>query len=151
MIAINEVTKIIQPPLKSILFADDLSIHLRSSNPQRAHRILQVSINRILKWLSQHGFRISPSKTNLLIFQKRTPSLPFPLFFLNHNTIPQVDSTRVLGLHFQSRHSWLPHIKIIRAKSLRALNILKYLSHPCLLYTSPSPRDRTRYRMPSSA
>ena len=24
-------------------------------------------------------------------------------------------------------------------------------SHPCLLYTSPSPRDRTRSRMPSSA
>ena len=23
--------------------------------------------------------------------------------------------------------------------------------HICLLYTSPSPRDRTRYRMPSSA
>ena len=23
--------------------------------------------------------------------------------------------------------------------------------HPCLLYTSPSPRDRTRPRMPSSA
>ena len=25
------------------------------------------------------------------------------------------------------------------------------LSEPCLLYTSPSPRDRTRSRMPSSA
>ena len=25
------------------------------------------------------------------------------------------------------------------------------LAHGCLLYTSPSPRDRTRYRMPSSA
>ena len=25
------------------------------------------------------------------------------------------------------------------------------LRHPCLLYTSPSPRDRTRSRMPSSA
>ena len=24
-------------------------------------------------------------------------------------------------------------------------------AHPCLLYTSPSPRDRTRSRMPSSA
>ena len=24
-------------------------------------------------------------------------------------------------------------------------------SYPCLLYTSPSPRDRTRSRMPSSA
>ena len=26
-----------------------------------------------------------------------------------------------------------------------------YLSYACLLYTSPSPRDRTRSRMPSSA
>ena len=26
-----------------------------------------------------------------------------------------------------------------------------YGIHPCLLYTSPSPRDRTRSRMPSSA
>ena len=25
------------------------------------------------------------------------------------------------------------------------------ISNPCLLYTSPSPRDRTRSRMPSSA
>ena len=29
--------------------------------------------------------------------------------------------------------------------------ILRYRGYPCLLYTSPSPRDRTRSRMPSSA
>ena len=28
---------------------------------------------------------------------------------------------------------------------------IRILSIPCLLYTSPSPRDRTRSRMPSSA
>ena len=28
---------------------------------------------------------------------------------------------------------------------------LKHLASTCLLYTSPSPRDRTRSRMPSSA
>ena len=34
----------------------------------------------------------------------------------------------------------------------RRVLIAKALSHePCLLYTSPSPRDRTRSRMPSSA
>ena len=27
----------------------------------------------------------------------------------------------------------------------------KYIEYACLLYTSPSPRDRTRSRMPSSA
>ena len=30
-------------------------------------------------------------------------------------------------------------------------NIIVMLTHFCLLYTSPSPRDRTRSRMPSSA
>ena len=29
--------------------------------------------------------------------------------------------------------------------------ITKLLANTCLLYTSPSPRDRTRSRMPSSA
>ena len=34
-----------------------------------------------------------------------------------------------------------------------AQNLLRQIAQaqPCLLYTSPSPRDRTRYRMPSSA
>ena len=30
-------------------------------------------------------------------------------------------------------------------------SVTQYQTHPCLLYTSPSPRDRTRSRMPSSA
>jgi len=29
--------------------------------------------------------------------------------------------------------------------------VKRYLTYRCLLYTSPSPRDRTRSRMPSSA
>ena len=40
-----------------------------------------------------------------------------------------------------------------RAKSFFTLNSLGVFTNrdACLLYTSPSPRDRTRYRMPSSA
>ena len=34
---------------------------------------------------------------------------------------------------------------------LRYLELLNQQDHICLLYTSPSPRDRTRSRMPSSA
>ena len=33
----------------------------------------------------------------------------------------------------------------------RGQSALNHQYHPCLLYTSPSPRDRTRSRMPSSA
>ena len=35
--------------------------------------------------------------------------------------------------------------------ALESCRELKKQVYSCLLYTSPSPRDRTRYRMPSSA
>ena len=38
-----------------------------------------------------------------------------------------------------------------RFKFLGSGAIKRTHSHLCLLYTSPSPRDRTRSRMPSSA
>ena len=39
----------------------------------------------------------------------------------------------------------------VLARFHRERSALNTLRHPCLLYTSPSPRDRTRSRMPSSA
>ena len=48
---------------------------------------------------------------------------------------------------------WLMDMSIIKVHEFD-LKLLAYLNLPdwaCLLYTSPSPRDRTRSRMPSSA
>ena len=42
-------------------------------------------------------------------------------------------------------------IKIFRETSVDNLTATFYAGSACLLYTSPSPRDRTRSRMPSSA
>ena len=38
-----------------------------------------------------------------------------------------------------------------RMAEVLADSVKAIISYSCLLYTSPSPRDRTRYRMPSSA
>ena len=50
----------------------------------------------------------------------------------------------------ENKNEWTDHQLLIPFKmsSTNALNI-QYID--CLLYTSPSPRDRTRSRMPSSA
>jgi len=48
---------------------------------------------------------------------------------------------------------WLPGYVIIPRRGGHAwqIGIIKDARGGCLLYTSPSPRDRTRSRMPSSA
>ena len=38
-----------------------------------------------------------------------------------------------------------------KTTAVEQLQVLRPQLNPCLLYTSPSPRDRTRSRMPSSA
>ena len=48
----------------------------------------------------------------------------------------------------------LAHARDILSESMAKTNddgVLNWLSFPCLLYTSPSPRDATLSRMPSSA
>ena len=53
----------------------------------------------------------------------------------------------------------LPFIIVIAATIFFSVFVVKEVNQaivlqfgdPCLLYTSPSPRDRTRSRMPSSA
>ena len=45
-----------------------------------------------------------------------------------------------------------PQLAIIDSNTLAVLGLKQILQNViCLLYTSPSPRDRTRSRMPSSA
>ena len=44
----------------------------------------------------------------------------------------------------------IPYFKIVENSPLQAEHRYQ-LYNACLLYTSPSPRDRTRSRMPSSA
>ena len=68
------------------------------------------------------------TKLTSLFSQKNQHSSP-PTLRLKSSPNPPSTTVNVLGLRFHWRHSWLPHIKEIRAISLRALNILKYLSH----------------------
>ena len=62
----------------------------------------------------------------------------------------------VVGLVFDGNIESLPGKFIFDEKDNRTVavhagGIVAALRYICLLYTSPSPRDRTRSRMPSSA
>ena len=74
--------------------------------------------------------------------------------FLSHVPLPGVDPTALKSLYAQTQGGVFDIFNTfsggaLERMSLIALGIMPYIT--CLLYTSPSPRDRTRSRMPSSA
>lgn len=128
LLAINDLPLQIKSPLTQPFFADDYNISLQSSCPSRAHRLLQSSLNSISTWASNHGFRFSPEKTHLVIFRKRNPISSLPPLILQNFKIQMETSTKFLGLLFDQKLTWTPHIKYLKAKALRSINVLKYLS-----------------------
>ena len=72
----------------------------------------------------------------------------------NKDTIQPVSGTIIPRFAGPSTFARLPELRDVESCDVAIVGIpfdagTSY--RPCLLYTSPSPRDRTRSRMPSSA
>ena len=76
------------------------------------------------------------------------------IFIDNDNVTDKIPYDRALSMVFQS-YALYPHMNVFEniGFSLKTSGTKKDILNKkvCLLYTSPSPRDRTRSRMPSSA
>eukprot|EP00828_Plagiopyla_frontata_P019181 TRINITY_DN24533_c0_g1_i1.p1 TRINITY_DN24533_c0_g1~~TRINITY_DN24533_c0_g1_i1.p1 ORF type:complete len:114 (-),score=17.07 TRINITY_DN24533_c0_g1_i1:29-370(-) len=59
--------------------------------------------------------------------------------------------TMILSTHYFRSQQFFPIKKSIKQNYQKNLLFLYKPIQPCLLYTSPSPRDRQKTRMPSSA
>ena len=68
--------------------------------------------------------------------------LSFPIF-----SNPNIEEVVVTGSHNKNLEQDSDPLQIFTQKDYKNFNT----ANICLLYTSPSPRDRTRSRMPSSA
>ena len=74
-----------------------------------------------------------------------------PLLFTQVIVFPLVASTMTNSWQESQRDVALQDIANHVASTIQQLYLAVNRDDICLLYTSPSPRDRTRSRMPSSA
>ena len=111
------------------MYVDDFGICYRSKNMRTIERHLQQSINRIEDWATNNGFKFSKSKTQCVHFCKLRRIHNDPVLYLYGSPIPVVEETKFLGVIFDRKLSFIPHIRYIKAKCLKALNLLKVLSN----------------------
>ena len=125
-IKINNIVNCLDNKTDGSLYVDDFGICYRSKNMRTIERHLQQSINRIEDWATNNGFKFFNSKTQCVHFCKLRRIHNDPSLYLYGSPIPVV---KFLGVIFDRKLSFIPHIPYIKAKCLKALNLLKVLTN----------------------
>ena len=62
-------------------------------------------------------------------FCRLRKSHPEPQLFLNGNPVPVVEEVKFLGIIFDRKLSFLPHLHYLKNKCAKALNLLRVVAH----------------------
>ncbi|GFV48670.1 probable RNA-directed DNA polymerase from transposon X-element [Trichonephila clavipes] len=114
---------------RASLYVDDLQISCEGSDMRMIERQLQTAVNNIVKWCDSNGHSISASKSCCVHFCRKRGIHPDPEIRIRDIQIPVVPDVRFLGVIFDRRLTFLPHILHLRKKCEKSLNLLKVLSN----------------------
>ena len=126
--AINNIVKTISAPVLCSLFVDDFAIYVSSTEAESACRYIQKSINAVSKWADDNGFKFSATKTVAIRFTRSRKVERIPTLTLKDSIIPYEDQVKFLGVIFDQKLTWGPHIDKLKLDAKNALNIVKVVS-----------------------
>ena len=128
-IKINNIVNCLDPKTEGSLYVYEFWICYRSKSMRTIERHLQLCLNKIENWALYNGFKFSKSKTQCVHFCQVRKLHDNPQLYLYGSLIPVVGEAKFLGVIFNRKLSFIPHIKYLKAKCLKTLNLLKVLSH----------------------
>ena len=135
---INDIVKCLGNLTDCSLYVDDFCICYRSNSMGTIEgQLQQKKLIKIEIWATSNGFKFSKSKTQGVHFCQLRKQHDDPVLHLYRSPIPVVEESKFLGMIFDRKLSFLPHIKYLKAKCLKALNLQRVLSH------GPRGADRT--------
>ena len=129
ILKINSIVNCLPPSVRGSLYVDDFLICYRSKDMRCLERQLQFCLNRIQKWADENGFRFSKSKSVCVHFCHKHILHPDPELKIYDSPIPMVEETKFLGLIFDRKLTFKPHIKSLKDKCLKAINLLRVVAH----------------------
>lgn len=100
---------------KSILFADDATIIIKSNKDQFEFDI-NTALNNIITWLDDNDLQINLNKTKFIQFKTYKTKLLNPNINYNGSVIEEVTESNFLGITLDSFCNWKSHIDIISYK-----------------------------------
>jgi len=127
---INSVVKNLTPGVECSLYID-FFICYRFRYMHIIERHLQQTLNKLQTWVDTNEFKFSESKIVSVHFCKLHTVNPDPVLLMNRTPVVVVEQVKFLSLIFDKHHvsySFIPHLRYLKQKCLKALNFLIVVS-----------------------
>ena len=105
------------------------SIGFRGRSLDTIERHLQQAVNAIQEWATRNGFRFAAHKCKVVHFTAPRSRAQKPPIVRIGNTILPVESTKFLGLWWDSHLSFKKHISVLKTQCKEALNLIWVVAH----------------------
>ena len=128
-IKINSIVKCLSPGIACSLYVDDFLISYRGQHMYSIERQMQQCLNKLQTWSDQNGFKFSKSKTVCMHFCQKRKLHADPELRMDGVLLPVVREAKFLGVIFDRKLNFVSHLKYIKNKSIKAMNLLKMISH----------------------
>ncbi|GBN17961.1 Putative protein in type-1 retrotransposable element R1DM [Araneus ventricosus] len=116
------------PDLQYIMFADDILLLSRESASYKFTQGLETPIKIIETWAKDFGLSINPLKSQFIVFPIKKDITHIPRLRIGGIPIKHGNTLKYLGVSFDSRLTWLPHLTEIKSKVINLQGKLGRLS-----------------------
>jgi len=127
-IKINSLYRSIPDALFCSMYVDDIQIAFAHHDRNVMRTELQNGIDQISRWVNRNGFKLSASKTIGMEFYKERAPMQQLLLSLDANVISFAATSKFLGLLWDSKLTWVPHISALKDRCKKALNLVRTVS-----------------------
>lgn len=104
-------------------FADNIAIYCKISSFIRCKKLIKKTTTIIGHNHLNLGLELCPQKTTILHFYKKSTTLGQTEIKIAEYIIKSCNTARFLGIIFDYKMTFLPHVNHIKKKCMRALNI----------------------------
>ncbi|XP_024086357.1 uncharacterized protein LOC112128432 [Cimex lectularius] len=128
-IVVNGIVDGIEPAMMISLYVDDAAIYGYGIDLEEVGRRVQTAIDKMVVNTERIGFSFSAEKTRAVHFGRLRREHNPPQLRMWNEALGYADRSRFLGMIFDEKLRWQPHIVNIEVQCKRVINLLRYLSN----------------------
>ena len=127
-IFIYDIFANVDPAVRTSLYADDGVLWTSAPTLPAAVAIMNQALHVVATWSHSWGLCISTTKTFANIFTNKRYPTPLPPLLFDTSPLPYVPNVRFLGVTFDQRLTWHPHILQLRDRCRSDIRLLTVIA-----------------------